>query len=687
MISLSGVSYAYPYREGDAVTDLRLHVRPGEAVLCTGPSGCGKSTLLRLVNGLCPHFFGGRLRGRVRVNGQNNAERRLGEIARDVGTLFQDPEQQFFALTVSDEIAFAHEWRETDPATIRQRVSDAVDRFGLNHRAEASIHALSEGEKQKIALAAVMSLAPRALVLDEPSANLDPEAAADLAEEIGRLKRAGMAILIVDHRLYWLAGVADRAVILDRGRVAEEVPFSRLADPGLRTRWGLRADRAADVRNRLCPARGGPNDLQVADLRFAHPRSPALFEGISFSLPRGRIAGVFGPNGAGKTTLARLLTGLSPMDCGRLSLDGEAMTPRALLRRAGIVLQNADHQLHMKTVRREAVSAAHSLSPVRRAAAADEILRLFGLEDLADRHPQSLSGGEKQRLVIACGMVKRPDILILDEPTSGLDGRNMRRIALAMRRAADQGACVLLISHDLELIAESCDGALHLPCPPPPTGSPEPAGWKPIFPRPANRDSKPWKRRHAMFDSHGTIPFQSDIQDAAARRPQASLDELGRIVGVPEGAVAAALADEDCVVISGDAFERAWAAMTEWERATFIVRNPSAIVEVRGPLPPGRFGHGFFNIGGEDAPLGGHLRADRLAAIVFLSKPFMGMESHSVRFYDADGELMFAVYAGRNGREVIPSVREAFFQLRRLLSQEAAAKSIPGTADEKGDNP
>ncbi len=463
MISLEGVSYAYPHGERNAVNDLRLHVRPGEAVLCTGPSGCGKSTLVRLVNGLCPHFFQGRLRGRVRVNGRDNAERRLGEIARDVGTLFQDPEQQFFALSVSDEIAFAHEWRETDPETIRRRVSAALDRFGLNHRAAASIHALSEGEKQKTALAALMSLAPRALVLDEPSANLDPEAAADLAAEIGRLKAAGMAILIVDHRLYWLAGVADRAVILDRDGMAKEIPFARLADPDLRARWGLRADRVDDVRGRLFPVRGGPNDPRVEDLRFAYPRSPALFEGVSFSLPRGRITGVFGPNGAGKTTLARLLTGLSPMDCGRLYLDGDAATPRELLRRASIVLQNADHQLHMQTVRREAVSAAHSLPPLRREAAAEDILRLFGLEKLADRHPQSLSGGEKQRLVIACGMVKNPDILILDEPTSGLDGRNMGRIALAMRRAADQGGCVLLISHDLELIAESCDGALHLP--------------------------------------------------------------------------------------------------------------------------------------------------------------------------------------------------------------------------------
>ncbi len=189
-----------------------------------------------------------------------------------------------------------------------------------------------------------------------------------------------------------------------------------------------------------------------------------------------------------------------------------------------------------------------------------------------------------------------------------------------------------------------------------------------------------------MFDPYATASFQTDIRDVAARRPQASLDELGRTVGVPEGAVAAALADKDCVVIPGDAFERAWTAMTEWERATFIVRNPSAIVEVRGPLPQGRFGHGFFNVGGENAPLGGHLRVDRMAAIVFLSKPFMGMESHSVRFYDADGELMFAVYAGRNGREVIPSVREAFFRLRRRLSQESATEPVPGTADAKGEN-
>jgi heme iron utilization protein len=176
-----------------------------------------------------------------------------------------------------------------------------------------------------------------------------------------------------------------------------------------------------------------------------------------------------------------------------------------------------------------------------------------------------------------------------------------------------------------------------------------------------------------MFDPSPTHSIREEIRDAAARTPDASLDEVAQKIGVSEGIVAAALADENCAVFPGEAFERVWSEMTRWERATFIVRNPGAIVEVRGPLPRGRFGHGFFNIGDEDSPLGGHLRAERVSAIVFLSKPFMGMESHSIRFYDADGHLLFAVYAGREGRAVIPSAREGFFALRGEMERGGAA--------------
>ncbi|MFW6372578.1 MAG: ABC transporter ATP-binding protein [Thermodesulfobacteriota bacterium] len=461
MICLDGVSYTYPFQERPAIAGIDLSVRPGEAVLITGASGCGKSTLIRLINGLCPHFFKGRLSGRVRVKGVDNTERELGMIAADVGTLFQDPEHQFFAMTVGDEIAFAHEWREATQAAVRERVDRAAARFNLTPLLDRSLHGLSEGQKQKTALASIISQEPLALVLDEPTANLDPESTLELAAHIRALKRSGMAVVIVDHRLYWLESVVDRAVVMDRGRILAKGDFSILADEGLRAAAGLRRTRVTDPRARL-PATGGEGPVRVDGLRFAYRGGPEIFDGASFSLPRG-VTGLLGDNGVGKTTLARLLTGLSRMTSGRLSIRGEPTTPRRLLDRASIVLQNADHQLYTKTARDEILSSAHRVPKDRRAKTARKTLADFGLSEMADRHPQSLSGGEKQRLVIACGMVKGPEILILDEPTSGLDGRNMRLISQAIRRAADRGACVLLITHDLELIDSACDYALRLP--------------------------------------------------------------------------------------------------------------------------------------------------------------------------------------------------------------------------------
>lgn len=465
MLTFDHVTYSYPNGSAPAVRDISLRVAPGELVLCTGPSGCGKSTLIRLANGLCPHFFRGSLLGEVRVNGLATTAADLHAVARSVGTLFQDPENQFFALTVEDELAFTHEWRGTVPEVTLGRVAAAAAAFGLDDLMGASILELSEGQKQKVALAAIISLGPAAIILDEPSANLDPEATIALAEELRRLKEGGMAILVVDHRLYWLAEVADRVLVMHEGQIVAEGGFDMLRDDELRRSRGLRADRIRDPRPTLPRADGVNGTLKAQGLCFAHPDGPPLFEDASFALPPG-ITGLIGDNGTGKTTLARLLTGLNRLRAGELRLHGRPLTPNDLLRRTSIVLQNTDHQLHMHTVRSELAMSVAPLGQVRKAdldGRVDHLLGLFNLGHLAHRHPQSLSGGEKQRLVIACGMAKNPEILILDEPTSGLDGRNMALVAESIRTAADRGTVVLLISHDLELIDLTCDTALHLP--------------------------------------------------------------------------------------------------------------------------------------------------------------------------------------------------------------------------------
>ncbi len=476
MLVFDRVSWTYSFQSRPAVRDVSFQVAPGELVLCTGESGCGKSTLIRLANGLCPHHFQGTLQGQVRIGGVPTIQRTVRAIAQQAGTLFQDPEQQFFAINVEDELAFIHEWQGTPPEIIREKIEDAADQLGIRELFASSILELSEGQKQKVGLASLLSQAPAALLLDEPSANLDPESTSELARILAELKARGMAILVADHRLYWLRDIADRVIVLHQGMIVERGSFNLVADAAVRWRYGLRQAQIPDVRQLLpdcqsLPGMEGIAGLRVRGLSFAYPHKKPLFSDDCLALQPG-ITALIGNNGVGKTTLARLLAGLNRAESGTFFLNGVAVPSISLPGRVGIVLQNADHQLLMQTVLQE-VELCLAPSPLHQVGAgkghevlqdeAESLLELFGLTGLKARHPQSLSGGEKQRLVIACAFARHPDVLILDEPTSGLDGRNMARIADALHQLAGQGACVLVITHDLELMHRCCTAALHLP--------------------------------------------------------------------------------------------------------------------------------------------------------------------------------------------------------------------------------
>lgn len=462
MIRFNDVTYTYPFQDAPAVKDISLHVRPGEIVLCTGASGCGKSTLIRLANGLCPHYFQGTIEGEILVGGRPTREQSLPELSRQTGTLFQDPEQQFFALGVEEELVFALEWQGISVEEMRDLVTKAVEEFDLAPVLHSSIHKLSEGQKQKTGLASLCMQNPRALILDEPTANLDPESTLALAQKLLQLKAQGMAILVVDHRLYWLESVADRVLIMEKGRISSEGGFEILYDDGLRERYGLRSAGVEDRRSSLPDCRESPAPiLKALDLTFSYPQQQPIYEKATFHLPQG-ITALIGHNGAGKTTLARLLAGLDRPDHGSISIDEKTLSQNECLYLSSIVLQNADHQLHMRTVRQELESCL-KLAGSQDTTRIDSLLESFALSPLAERHPQSLSGGEKQRLVIACGLAKSPKLLILDEPTSGLDGENMHRLATALEAQVAEGRCILLITHDLELLQLIGRHALRVP--------------------------------------------------------------------------------------------------------------------------------------------------------------------------------------------------------------------------------
>ena len=462
MIEVKNVSYTYSDSKEKALNNVSFTVNDGEIVLCTGRSGCGKSTVIRVINGLCPDYYSGTLEGSVSLNGENSAEMDLTEISRRVGTLFQDPERQFFALNVEDEIAFALEWMGIDRDEIKRRLERVIKRFSLESIRNNSIAALSEGQKQKVGLAEIVALHGKNIILDEPTANLDPQSTEDLARLLFELKQEGYCIFIVDHRHYWLNAIADRVLIMSNGKIEKEGNFSILDNASLQKEYGLRKAYVTDRRSLLKDLDPWGTDYVVKGehVAFTYKDGKTIFKDLNFAVPEG-INVLIGENGIGKTTLSRLIFGLEKLSGGKIEFkDPKGKKPLQL---GSIVLQNTDYQLNMQTVYQEVaicMTLADGVKP--QPGKVMELLEKLDLSALSYRHPQSLSGGQKQRLVIACALAKNPQVLVLDEPTSGLDGANMQRIKNILHDYAKDGRAALVITHDLELIDDKNLKALRL---------------------------------------------------------------------------------------------------------------------------------------------------------------------------------------------------------------------------------
>ena len=461
MIRMKDVSFRY-LNSTEGVSGIDLMVNEGECVVFTGPSGGGKTTLTRLLNALAPSYYTGTLTGTISINGKSLTQMPQYTVARQIGSVFQDPKSQFFSSELAGEAAFACENYGFSAEEIRDRTDDAIVSFGLNGFRSRNLDVLSSGEKQKVAIASVYALRPDIYVCDEPTSNLDKTGAEQLAAVFKQLKAEGHTIIIAEHRLSWLHGIADRFIYVRDGRFLWERNTAEMEQlsPEERERYGLREITEKGDRTIQTPTRNTDQfpALCVKSLSCRRKKTK-IFRDINFSAPAGQITAITGHNGIGKTSLALVLSGLWKEESGQVVVDGRELSARERRKQTWFSSNDTGTQFFTNSVSEEVLlNMKHSEEHLEKARSLQQRVGLYRYKDV---HPASLSGGQKQRLAIACGILSDRTILIFDEPTSGLDGGNMKIIADVLREAADQKKVVLVITHDDELICR-CDSEISI---------------------------------------------------------------------------------------------------------------------------------------------------------------------------------------------------------------------------------
>ena len=476
MIVFKDVSYYYPDAGKPAISHADMSIDEGRITLLVGESGSGKTTFLRCINGLIPHFHGGRFLGDVLVNGMNTKEHPVADLSRTVGFVFQDTSGQALTQKVEDELAFGLENLGLEQTLIGERIDDVLDQLGLGSLRHRDINRLSGGERQKVAIGCALAMQPKILVLDEPTAELDPDSAEDVLTLLQKINQElGLSVVISEHRLERVIQYADQIVYVHKNKIKqgptgemleiiEQVP--PIVEAGRYLGWdplprtiaeGKRSAQNMSVSKNISnndhkrdeePA--GDIAIEASGIHFAYNGKQAL-SGVDLTVRSGQILALMGRNGTGKTTFLRSLCGFLKPSEGTFSSDRSGQDKSEI----GYIPQRPSSLLFSETVSEE-LGISLRLKGLKEDGVAD-LLALLQLSKYTDSYPRDLSLGEQQRVAIGAVLAAQPGVLILDEPTHGLDYRAKEILVGILKRCAEDGKAIIMATHDVELVARCAD--------------------------------------------------------------------------------------------------------------------------------------------------------------------------------------------------------------------------------------
>lgn len=475
-LAVENLSFKYRTRPELAIEDISFELKQGELLLIAGSSGCGKTTLARCVNGLIPRSYRGERRGRVLLNGREVADLKIAEMAQEVGTLLQDPERQIVASNVFNEIAFGPENLGLPRDEIVARVEQVMKRLNIEYLRERETFNLSGGEKQKVALAGVLTMNPSILLLDEPLASLDPASAHEALQVFRSLADEGKTVILVEHRVEdAIEAHPDRLLYMEDGRIKYLGPISDLPTEidhkqvKLPADWVVKRVKALASPAEVAPVhkdeeQGEPLVVfEDVDFRYGDD-TPLILKDVNLTIYRGDLIALLGPNGAGKSTLVKHAIGLLKPTKGRVLIEGQdtrKMSVAQIARTLGYVFQSPTHMLYAPTVREELEFGPKNLDfePAVMDKSVSESLTTVNLNGFEEYPPLGLSFGQQKRTTIAAVLAMRSKILIMDEPTAGQDFANYTRFMEALCSASNGSrsvlsenfASTLFITHDLDL--------------------------------------------------------------------------------------------------------------------------------------------------------------------------------------------------------------------------------------------